>query len=118
MKKGQQGIGLSGLLMAVVVVVVFALLGMKVGPEYVEFFQIKKALKTISGNPDAKSSVAEVRKAFERQANIDNISAIRAEDLEVSKEGGDVVVSFAYERRVPLFANVSLLLEFQGSSQE
>ncbi len=118
MKKRQMGVSLSGLLMTLAVVVFIALLGMKVGPEYIEFLLIKKALKTISNDPDAKNSVADVRKAFDRQADIDNISAIKAEDLDVSKESGDVVVSFAYERRVPLFANVSLLLDFQGSSQE
>jgi len=27
-----------------------------------------------------------------------------------------VVISFAYESRIPLFSNVSLLIDFEGSS--
>lgn len=118
MRKKQSGVSLSGLLVAAVILAMVALLGMKVGPEVLEYFQIVKAVKKVASDPGASSSVAEARKAFDRQANIDNISAISAADLDVTKEGDIVVVSFEYERRVPLFANVSLLLEFQGSSQE
>ncbi len=104
--------------MSAVILAVLALLGMKVVPEYLEYFQIIKTLKAVSNDPNAKTSVSEVRKGFERRANIDNITAITATDLDVSKDGGDLLISFAYERRVPLFANVSLLLDFQGSSKE
>jgi hypothetical protein len=118
MKKRQLGVSLSGLLMSAVILAVLALLGMKVVPEYLEYFQIIKTLKAVSNDPSAKTSVSEVRKGFDRRANIDNITAIAAADLDVSKDGGDLLISFAYERRVPLFANVSLLLDFQGSSKE
>lgn len=118
MKKRQLGVSLSGLMMSAVVLALLALLGMKIGPEYIEFFQIKKVLKVISNDPGAKNSVADVRKAFDRQAAVDNINAINAQDLEVTKEGGEIVVSFSYERRIPLFSNLSLLIEFQGSSKD
>jgi hypothetical protein len=118
MKSKQIGVSLSGLLVWAVILALVALLGMKVGPEYLEYFQIVKAVKTISNDSAGAASVSEVRKAFDRQATIDNIRVIGAQDLEISKEGGELVVSFAYERRVHLFANVNLLFEFQGSSQE
>jgi hypothetical protein len=37
-------------------------------------------------------------------------------DLEISKDGGDTVISFAYTKKIPLFANVSLLIDFAASS--
>ena len=114
----QAGIGLSGLLIWAAILAMVAVLGMKVGPEYLEFAKIKQTLKAIKNDPSAKSSVVEVRKAFDKRADVDSITAITSKDLEVSKESGEVVVSFAYERRVPLFANISLVLDFQGSSQE
>lgn len=118
MKRKQSGVSLSGLLVSAVILAMLALLGMKVGPEFMEYFQIVKAVKTISNDPSAQNSVSDVRKAFDRQATIDNIQAITAQELDVSKEGGAIVISFSYERRVPLFANVSLLFDFQGSNQE
>jgi Tfp pilus assembly protein PilE len=118
MKRKQSGVSLSGLLVSAVILAMLALLGMKVAPEYMEYFQILKVVKTISNDPGASNSVADVRKAFERYAAVDNIEAITSQDLEVSKEGGALVISFSYERRVPLFKNVSLMFDFEGSSQE
>jgi Tfp pilus assembly protein FimT len=116
MKRKQSGVSLSGLLISAVLVAMLALLGMKVVPEVIEYFQIVSAVKAISKDDSARGSVTEVRKAFDRRANIDNISSIKGQDLEVTKDGGQVVVSFAYEKRIPLFSNVSLLIDFQGSS--
>ncbi len=44
------------------------------------------------------------------------ITAITAQDLDISKEGNDVVIGFAYPKKIPLFSNVSLLIEFAGTS--
>jgi|WetSurMetagenome_2_1015567.scaffolds.fasta_scaffold239277_1 Tfp pilus assembly protein PilE len=114
----QRGVSLTGLLVWSVILAVLALLAMKVGPEYLEYGKIKQAVTAMKKDAGAMSSVAEARKAFDRRADVDSITAITGNDLDVSKEGAEVVVSFAYDRRVPLFANVSLLLEFQGSSRE
>jgi hypothetical protein len=118
MRRQQAGVSLSGLLMSAVVLAVLALFGMKVVPDVIEYLQIRKAVKSISNDPNSKNSVAEVRKAFDRASTVDNISSIGSQDLDVTKEGSDVVVSFAYEKRIPLFTNVSLLINFEGSSKE
>ena len=117
MKKKQSGVSLSGLLMTSVILAIVALFGMKVIPSVIEYFQIVKTVKSISA--DTKNqSVADVRRAYDRYAAIDNISSVRAQDLEVTKEGNDLVISFAYERRIPLFSNASLLLDFSGSNKD
>lgn len=118
MKKYQSGVSLSGLLMSAVVLAVVAMLGMKVGPEYLEYYQIVKVVKRVANDPAGQATVAEVRRAFDNFAVVDNIKAITAQDLEVTKEGGTLVISFGYERRVPLFHNVSLMFDFQGSSRD
>jgi hypothetical protein len=115
MKSKQLGVSLSGLLVSAVILAFVALLGMKVAPEVMEYFQIVKTVKQVASG-SAIESVAQVRKAFDSQANIDNIRAISGQDLEVAKDSGKIEISFAYERRIHLFGNVSLVLEFQGSS--
>jgi hypothetical protein len=65
----------------------------------------------------AKGTVAEIRKAFEARRSIDDFEAVTANDLEISKDGNEVVLSFAYPKRIPLFANVSVLIDFEGSSK-
>ena len=59
--------------------------------------------------------MADVRKSFNRFAEIDML-AFSGNDLDVSKDGGKIVVEFAYEKRIPLFWNVSLLIEYKGST--
>ena len=112
---GQRGVALSGLLVWGVIIAVVALLGMKVGPEYLEYYKVLKACKVVAGASSGQT-VTDIRKAFDRQADIDTIKVIKGTDLEVSKDGNDIVVGFAYESRIPLFLNISLLIDFQGSS--
>ena len=112
----QRGVSLSGLLVAAVLLALVALLGMKVVPEVIEYYQIVKSVKAIKNDPSAQNTVADVRKAFDRHADINNIKAIVGQDLEVTKDGSEVVISFSYEKRIHLFGNVSLLLDFDGSS--
>lgn len=118
MKKQQRGVTLTGLLGAAFVIAILALLGMKVVPEYMEHRTIVSAIKKVASAATPGSSVKQIRDAFDRQANVDYVSAITGADLEVTKEGGAIVVAFAYEKRIPLFANVTLLLDFTGSSRE
>jgi len=118
MRGRQRGVTLGGLLVAAVVVAIVAMLGIKIAPEYYEHRQILNAIHKVAAESDAATSVAQVRAAFDRQANVDYISAITGADLDVSKESGAIVIEFAYERRVPLFGNASLLLDFTGSSRK
>jgi hypothetical protein len=60
--------------------------------------------------------VAEIRKAFDRRANVDAITVVTPGELEISKDGGELVISFAYAKTIPLFANVSLLIDFAAST--
>ena len=105
-------------MMMMVIVAIFvlcAVLGLKAGPAYLEYLQIKKALIGIAESGELRTgSVADVRKAFDRRASVDNITVITSQDLDISKDGGDLVISFSYPKKVPLFGNVSLLFDFAG----
>lgn len=117
MKKKQSGVSLSGLLMASVVLAIVAIFGMKVVPEFIEYFQIVKTVKVIAGDTKIQS-VADVRKAYDRYADVNSIKSISAQELEVTKDGNNLVISFAYEKRIPLIKNATLLLDFSGSSKD
>jgi hypothetical protein len=118
MRRRQGGMSGIGILIVLILVVFAALIGMRVTPAYLEYFAIKKAVSSMSQSGELRgASVAEVRRAFERHQAIDDFTAVGPQDLEITKDGGDMVISFAYEKRVPLFYNVSLLINFAGSSQ-
>lgn len=116
--KRQRGMSFIGIVLILILVVFGALIGMRVTPAYIEYFAIKKAVNAIASSGELRgASAADVRRAFERRQNVDDFTAIGPQDIEISKDGGDVVISFAYEKRIPLFYNVSLLIDFAGSSR-
>jgi hypothetical protein len=100
---------------ACIVIVLVAIGGLKIAPAYIEYFKIKKAIVGIA-QANSKATVTEVREAFVRRAAIDDIDVIGAKDLEITKEGNDVVISFSYPKRISLFGNVSVVFDFAASS--
>jgi hypothetical protein len=116
--KRQRGMGFAGVLAVLVGIIFLAIIGMKMVPAYLEYFAIKQAVAAITqGGQLRNATVADVRKAFELRQAIDDFTAVGPKDLEITKDGNEVVISFAYEKRIPLFYNISILIDFAGSSQ-
>jgi Tfp pilus assembly protein PilV len=117
MHNHQSGVSLSGLLVVAVLLIAVSLLGLKLAPAYMEFRTIRSTVIAVAQEQRA-ASVTDIRRAFDRRANIDGIETITGADLEVTKEGGEVQLTFAYRKEVPLFANVGIYIEFAGGSKE
>ena len=113
--KNQRGVAISGLLVWGTIIAVVAMLGVKVAPEYLTYFKILKATKSVALNASGKT-VPEIRASFGKYLEVEHVATITPADLDISKEGNEVVISFAYESRVPLVHNISLLIDFEGST--
>ncbi len=116
MRNRQLGLSLMGLIFGAVVLIFVLLLGMKTLPPYLEFFTAKKHITQIAQEQRA-GTVGDVRKAWQLKTAIDDVPAVTDKDLEITKEGGEIVISFAYRKEVPLFANVGVYLDFAASSK-
>jgi hypothetical protein len=113
--KNQRGITLVGMVVVCIVIVLVAIGGLKIAPAYIEYYKMKKAIVGIAqSNP--KATVGEVREAFSRRSAIDDLDVIGPKDLEITKEGNDIVISFSYPKRISLFGNISVLIDFAASS--
>ena len=116
--KYQRGVALSGLIFWGVIFVLVAVLGMKVVPTVREYYTILKDAKASVNKVGPDATVADVRRAFDDYANIDYLE-FKAEQLDISKnKGGKIVASFDYDKVIPLFANVSLVINYKGSTAE
>ncbi|WP_153108677.1 DUF4845 domain-containing protein [Propionivibrio limicola] len=111
----QRGLSLSGLLFWGVIISLVAILGMKVTPEYITYFKILKATKAVANDAGGKT-VPEIRTAFGKYMEVEHVSEITPADLQISKQGNAVMIDFSYDKQIHLFHNVSLLIEFEGSS--
>jgi Tfp pilus assembly protein FimT len=116
-KASQRGITLTGLLMGGIVISLLALLGMKVAPDVIEYGKVKSNMKALAGDASLReATVAEVRKAFDKRADVDQIRDVKGSDLDITKQGNSLVLSVAYTKRIALFGPVSLLIDFEGST--
>lgn len=112
----QRGLTLIGLLISGIIIALLALVTMRVVPTVIEYFNIKKAVvRAASASPSGSPS--EIRTAFDRSQAIDDFSSIAAKDLVFTKVNDKTIVSFAYEKRIPLFGPASLLIEYKGDSK-
>jgi Tfp pilus assembly protein PilE len=109
-------VSLGGLLVVMFIVVILGIMSLKVIPGYIEYGKAKAAIEAIAADKSKNSSVLEVRRAFDARATIDDITIPRASDLEITKDGGNVVISFSYRKEFPLFSNVGLYVDFAASS--
>ncbi len=118
MRNRQQGITLMGLISGGVIVIFVMLLAMKLVPSYIEFGSVKKALAGIAVDTRGRNaSVADVRRAFENRSAIDDINSVKSSDLEISKEGNEYMVTAAWRREIPLFANLGIYIDFTASTK-
>ena len=109
----QRGMSFFGVVFVGAVLVFGFVIGAKVVPTALEYQAISKAADKAS----AGTTVAEVRAIFDRAAAIDDITSINGNDLKISKNGDKVVVAFAYDKEIELFAPAYLLLKYQGQSK-
>lgn len=113
----QKGVGLSGLLIWAFILILGAIGGMKVVPAVIEYFTIVKNVKAMTADGQLNNaSVTDIRNAFDRRAGVAYITAITSADLDISKNGNDVVIEFSYAKKIPLGGPVSLYIDFAGSS--
>jgi hypothetical protein len=106
----QRGVSFLGILLIGSLLACLGVMAVQVVPMVVEYQAVVKAVKQASRG----STVAEVRKIFDKVAVIDNIHPIVGKDLEVIKEGDKTVVTFAYQREIHLVGPAYLTLKYQG----
>ena len=112
----QRGISLFGLLFWAIVIGFVGYVLVITLPTINEYLTIKRTVEKIAASNPA--TVAEARSAFDRQKDVEySISAISGKDLVISKENDQVVISFAYQKELPISGPVYLLLKYEGRSK-
>jgi type II secretory pathway pseudopilin PulG len=111
--KAQRGVSLTGLIFVLAVIGVVAVFAMKVFPTFLEYKAAKDGIIAAKANG---GTVLEMQQSFDKNADINRVEAITGKDLLISKETGETEISFAYEKRIPIAANVSLLIDYAATT--
>jgi len=112
----QHGLSMIAFLFVTIVVVACVLLTFRVTPAYIEYYSVTKALDEALVNAKDLNSAKEIRDAFQKRADAGYIESVSGKDIEVTKEKNEVTASASWTRKLPLIANVSLLIEFETSA--
>ena len=109
----QGGFSLIGFLSTLTGFGAVGLLLVRAGPSVVEYWAIDKAVAAASIAADTPD---ELRQAFDKLAAAGYVDSIEGKDLKITGAGKEMEISFAYEKKIPLFGPASLLIDYRGGS--
>ena len=113
----QRGVSFAGFALIAAGVIFVVILGIKLIPPYIHSAQIAQIFRTIVSDPAMRNAtIKEIKDSYSRRADIDYISDITADDIDVSKGDGTLSISADYTVKIPVAGNITLLLEFNPSS--
>ena len=112
-RQQQRGLSLLGLIFMLAILGFMGILAMKIVPTYIEYRAISTAIVTARA---AGTSLREIQNSFDKSAGVSYIDSITGRDLIVSRENGELEVSFAYQKKIPLAGPASLVLDYSGTT--
>ncbi len=109
----ERGISLTGLIFVLAILGVVAVFAMKVFPTFIEYRAVKGAIAAAKATGGTHK---EMQQTFLKNADINSIDSIGGKDLVFTSDNGDTDISFAYQKTIPLAGNVSLLIDYAGTT--
>jgi hypothetical protein len=112
--KRQAGMTMWSLLFVLGTLAFFLFITFKLFSPYMDDFKVQSALTSLGRQPDAASmSQPEIAEAIRKRLEIDSADNFSLENtMTIQMRGKTKVVRIKYETVVPLFFNISLLLDF------
>jgi hypothetical protein len=112
----QRGITLFGLVFWAFLIGFTAYVLVRALPTVNEYLTIQRSVESIAKAQPA--TVAEARVLFDKQKDLEySIAAISGKDLLVTKENDKVVIGFAYDKLIPIWGPVYILIKYEGRSK-
>jgi hypothetical protein len=113
----QHGLTILGFLLVAAVVVIFAMVGFRVIPSYIEYQSVRKALDdTMRGGTADPNNPAAFRAELARRLQTSYVEDVKASEVILQRSGTQVTAELAWERRLHMFGNMYILLEFEATS--
>jgi len=111
--KRQQGLTFISLVFVLGLIAFFVLLGLKIGPIYLDHSKVVSALAEIKKMPDIQEkSPAEIRDSLNKRFNINYVNDVTKDDITISKQVNYLKVAIEYEVVRKIAGNLSVLVEF------
>jgi hypothetical protein len=113
-RSNQNGLSLTGWLLALFLTIFFVQIAIKLSPVYLEDYYVQTSLKTLSENAQlAVLSPDDIRQTLGKSFTINGIKGGALEALQVKRDAKKVLVDINYEERIPFMANIDIVLSFE-----
>jgi Domain of unknown function (DUF4845) len=114
----QRGITLSGTIFWLAILGFVGVMAAKLLPAYIEYFSVKKILAALDAQGVTKGTVRDIRFGYEKLNAVEDVKSVRGDDLEITKTGGEAIVSATWSVRVPLVYNINACLDFAVTTEK
>jgi len=111
--KHQQGLTFISLIFVLALIGFFVLLGLKIGPIYLNHSKVVSALAEIKKTPDIEEqSEAEIRGGLSKRFDINYVDDVSQDDIKVTRHNDYLKVTIEYEVVTKIAGNLSVLVDF------
>lgn len=114
--KRQQGLTFISLVFILGLIAFFVLLGLKIGPIYLDHSKVVSSLSEIEKTLGIEQqSEAEIRNSLSKRFDINYVTDVTQKDITVIRHGSYVKVTIEYEVVRKIVGNLSVLVEFNDA---
>jgi len=114
-RRHQRGLTITGFVLVAILAVIVVMVGFRMIPAYIEWYTVQKVMANTLATSKDGFTMYQFRRDFDLKA-ADYIDSVRGSDIEVTKEGNQLVATANWTRILHLVGNVSLLLEFEATA--
>lgn len=109
----QQGLTFISLVFVLGFIGFFVLLGLKIGPIYLDHFKVASVMSELEKTPDLEEkSLAEIRAGLSKRLDMNYVYDVTQDDIVITKYGHYLKVVIAYDVVRKIIGNLSILVEF------
>jgi hypothetical protein len=115
MMRKQRGVTMIGWIILLVPVAIVLYAGIRVGPEYLNFYKVSQALAETATKlkSDEALGVQTIRSAIEKRFDTGYVDNPKASDIVIAKGDKGWEMTADYETTAPMFGNLYLLMSFK-----
>ena len=95
MSGNERGLSMIGFLFTTIVIIIFALVAFRVGPSYIEYFTVQKALDQTMLDVQTPTA-AEIRRSMDRRLSADYVDSVNAAEVAVGRDGNAIVAPLSW----------------------
>ena len=112
----QQGLTFISLVFILGFIAFFVLLGLKIGPIYLNHSKVVSALADIKKTTDIEAQTeGEIRNSLSKRFDINYVDDVTQDDITITRHGNYLKVVIEYEVARKIVGNLSVLVEFNDN---